>query len=158
MADKDASFDFIIVGGTRDFTRHTQVDADLLLGGPAGCILASRIATSVPQSTVLLIEAGGKNADPKHQSYRERHWTFVTASGYDWGYTTTPQANLQGREINYSRGKGLGGSTSINFCVFTRGPKADYDEWALNAGDDAWSWKHALERFKRVHSVLKCLK
>ena len=128
----------------------------MFIGGPAGCILASRIATSLPHSTVLLIEAGGKNEDPEHQTYGARHWTFVTAPGYNWGYTTTPQPNLQGREINYSRGKGLGGSTSINFCVYTRGPKADYDEWAINVGDDAWNWKHALERFKRVHLPPEC--
>ena len=74
----------------------------------------------------------------------------MTAPGYDWGYKTVPQEHLQGREIAYSRGKGMGGSSAINFCVFTRGPKADYDQWAHDVDDDAWSWQYALERFKKV--------
>ena len=62
-----------------------------------------------------LIDAGGTNADPDHQAYGARWWTLMTAPGYNWGYKTTPQEHLDGREIGYSRGKGLGGSTSINF-------------------------------------------
>lgn len=107
---------------------------------------------------MLLIEAGGENADPKHRSYGERHWTFVTAPGYDWGYKTVPQEYLQGRELGYSRGKGLGGSTAINFCVFTRGPKADYDDWAQDVEDEDWNWEHALGRFRNVVSVPQALK
>ena len=113
-------------------------------------MLATRLALSLTHFRILLLEAGGENADPKHQSYGDRHWTFATAPGYDWGYKTIPQEYLQGREINYNRGKGLGGSTAINFCVFTRGPQADYDTWADEAGDDSWSWKYAVERFKEV--------
>ena len=100
--------------------------------------------------TIALIDAGGTNADPDHQSYGARWWTFMTVPGYNWGYKTTPQEHLDGREIEYSRGKGLGGSTCINFCVYTRGPKADYEQWAQLVGDDSWSWEHVLERFKKV--------
>ena len=99
---------------------------------------------------MLLIDAGGKNADPSHQSYGERHWTFAVAPGYNWGYKTVAQENLGGREIDYSRGKGLGGSTSVNFCVFTRGPKANYEQWAGIAEDDTWKWDNVLQRFKEV--------
>ncbi|KAL8949571.1 MAG: hypothetical protein Q9222_004330 [Ikaeria aurantiellina] len=133
MDNVGKSYDFIVVGG-----------------GPAGCVLATRLARSLKSFQVLLIEAGGDNRDPKHQSYGDRHWTFATAPGYDWGYTTVPQKHLQGREIGYSRGKGLGGSTAINFCVFTRGSKVDYDTWAHRVGDDAWTWEHVLQRFKEV--------
>ena len=70
--------------------------------------------------------------------------------GYNWGYKTVPQKELDGREIDYSRGKGLGGSTAINFCVYTRGPKADYDHWAKLVGDNAWDWENSKERFKKV--------
>ncbi|CAF9922341.1 MAG: hypothetical protein HETSPECPRED_005044 [Heterodermia speciosa] len=135
MAHMDASYDFIIVGG-----------------GPAGCVLASRLSASLTQCQILLIEAGGPNTDLKHQSFGTRYWTLATAPGYDWAYKTVPQEHLQGREISYSRGRGMGGSTAINFCVFTRGPKADYDQWAHDVDDDAWSWQHALERFRKLES------
>lgn len=121
-------------------------------------MLATRLAHSLTHLRILLIEAGGKNADPRYQSYGDRHWTLATAPGYDWGYKTVPQQYLQGREISYSRGKGLGGSTAINFCAFTRGPQADYETWADEVGDDSWSWKHALERFKKVLSRPSILK
>lgn len=70
--------------------------------------------------------------------------------GYNWGYKTIPQEQLNRREIDYSRGKGLGGSTAINYCVYTRGPEADYEHWADVVGDDVWRWKNVLQRFKKV--------
>ncbi|KAL6714199.1 hypothetical protein ACLMJK_008694 [Lecanora helva] len=129
------SYDFIIVGA-----------------GASGCLLASRLAKDLPDHSVLLLDAGGKNADIDHQSYGERHWTFMVAPGANWGYKTTPQPQLGGREIDFSRGKGLGGSTAINFCVYTRGPSIDYDDWAKLVGDDEWSWKNALKRFQKLET------
>lgn len=79
--------------------------------------------------------------------------------GYNWGYKTLPQDNLKGREIDYSRGKGLGGSTAINFCVYTRGPRADYEHWAELVGDDTWRWENVQKRFNTViyvNIVLYC--
>lgn len=73
-----------------------------------------------------------------------------TVIGYNWGYKTVSQHELGGREIGYSRGKGLGGSTAINFCVYTRGCSADYDRWAELVGDDSWSWENSIRRFKKV--------
>ena len=98
-----------------------------------------------------MIDAGGPNVDPNYQTFGERHWTHATAPGYNWGYKTVPQEHLEERKLDYSRGKGLGGSTSINFCVYTRGPKADYDRWAQLVEDDTWSWDYVLERFKKVY-------
>lgn len=100
---------------------------------------------------MLLLEAGGTNIDPDHQTYGERHWTLATAPGYNWGYKTVPQVQLD-REIDQSRGKGLGGSSAINFCVYTRGPRADYDHWAEQVGDDTWCWESVQERFKEVNA------
>ena len=99
----------------------------------------------------LLIEAGGKNADPEYERFGERHFTYASAPGYDWGYKTVPQKNLGGRVINYNRGKGLGGTTAVNFCVFTRGPRSDYDQWRDIVGDQDWGWERILKRFQKVH-------
>ncbi|KAL8720302.1 MAG: hypothetical protein Q9225_002814 [Loekoesia sp. 1 TL-2023] len=126
------SFDFIVVGG-----------------GTSGSLLASRLARSLPRLSLLLLDAGGENTNREQQTFGERHWTREVP-GYNWGYKTVPQKNLKGREIDYSRGKGLGGSTAINFCVWTRGPSADYDHWADLVGDDTWRWKNTQKRFKKV--------
>ena len=118
-------------------------------GGASGSILAYRLAKSLPKHSVLLLEAGGDNADEKYRTFRERYFALMTP-GYKWGYKTTPQSKLKDREIDYSRGKGLGGSAAINFCVYTRGSKADYDHWAELVGDEHWKWDLVLERFKEV--------
>ena len=70
--------------------------------------------------------------------------------GYNWGFKTVPQSQLAGREIDCSRGKGLGGSTAINFCVYTKGASADYDQWAELVGDDTWRWEDSQRRFSKV--------
>ncbi|KAL8676377.1 MAG: hypothetical protein Q9186_007101, partial [Xanthomendoza sp. 1 TL-2023] len=117
------AYDFIIVGA-----------------GPAGCLLACRLASELKSDRILLIEAGGENKDTEHQGFGDRNFTLATATGFNWGYKTVPQEHLGQREVDYSRGKGLGGSTAINFCVWTRGPSSDYDRWAQIVDDDTWSW------------------
>lgn len=97
-----------------------------------------------------MLDAGGANTDPGHQRYGERHWTLKNATGYNWGYKTVAQEHLAGREIDCSRGKGLGGSTAINFCIWTRGSKDDYERWAELVGCDDWRWENVLKRFKKI--------
>lgn len=70
----------------------------------------------------------------------------------NWGYKTSPQEHCNNREIDYSRGKGLGGSSAINFGVFTRGARDDYDEWARIVGDDAFNWEAMVGRFKSLET------
>lgn len=111
--------------------------------------MAKRLAEGLPRQRILLLEAGGLNDDKAYQTFGERHWTLIQP-GYNWGYNTVSQPELDGRVIDYSRGKGLGGSTAINFCVYTRGPSADYDHWTHLVGDDSWSWPKSKERFNQV--------
>ncbi|MDI1490431.1 MAG: hypothetical protein OHK93_001634 [Ramalina farinacea] len=120
-----------------------------LLPGASGCALASTLAKGLPNHQILLLEGGGKNDDKAYTTLAERHWALV-APGYNWGYKTIPQKHLDDREIDQSRGKGLGGSTAINFCVYTRGPEADYDRWADLVGDSDWAWKSSLSRYRRI--------
>ena len=56
--------------------------------------------------------------------------------------------------LDYSRGKGLGGSSAINFCVYTRGASADYDRWAELVDDDDWAWSNVERQFNEVHECL----
>jgi choline dehydrogenase-like flavoprotein len=100
---------------------------------------------------VLLLEAGGKNADPNLRIDGHRWLTFMNKD-VNWGYKTTPQAHCGDRELDYSRGFGLGGSSAINFGVFSIGARDDYEEWARIVGDDAFRWAPVQERLKRLEN------
>lgn len=116
--------------------------------GSAGCLLANRLSAD-PDVSVLLLEAGGKD---------DWHWIHIPV-GYlycignprtDWCYKTVAEAGLNGRIINYPRGRVLGGSSSINAMLYLRGQARDYDEWAQLTGDSSWSWQHVLPAFMDI--------
>ncbi len=122
-------FDYVIVGA-----------------GTAGCVLANRLSAE-PNTSVLLLEAGGKD---------DYFWIDIPV-GYlytignprtDWCYVTEPDPGLNGRSIGYARGKVLGGCSSINAMIYMRGQKSDYDHWAAQ-GLRGWSWADVLPVFKR---------
>jgi choline dehydrogenase-like flavoprotein len=117
-------------------------------------VLASRLANTPATPSVLLIEAGGSNANAAHQSSADRfNAAFADGSPMNWHYNTAPQTHLAGQEIDYSRGKGLGGSTAINFCGWTVGPRDDYDEWARIVGDERFAWKNVKRVLKKITNL-----
>ncbi len=126
MADE---FDFVVVGG-----------------GSGGSAVASRLSED-PQTSVVLLEAGGANDN----------WVVTTPGALvlmvagpvnNWAMTTVPQPGLNGRIGYQPRGKGLGGSSAINAMVYIRGHKSDYDHWAA-LGNRGWSYDDVLPYFKR---------
>ena len=127
--DAGETYDYIIVGA-----------------GSSGCLLANRLSAD-PGKRVLLLEAGGRD---------NYHWIHIPV-GYlylmgnpraDWGYKTAEVAGLNGRALNYPRGRVLGGCSSINGMIYMRGQARDYDNWR-QMGNAGWGWDDVLPDFKR---------
>lgn len=99
-----------------------------------------------------MLEAGGDNKDRSFLYPADRFTLAATEPALNWGYKTEPQEHLNGQRIDYSRGKGLGGSTAIHFCAWIAGASADFDEWARLVGDADFNWDNVKERLKSIEN------
>lgn len=134
MADAEKKYDYVIVGA-----------------GSAGCVLANRLSES-GRYQVLLLEAGPRDNYP---------WIHVPIGygktmfhpEYNWGFSTEPDPGMNHRRIYWPRGRGLGGSSSINGLICVRGQPRDYDHWEA-LGNAGWGWRDVLPYFiKSEHNT-----
>ena len=130
MTTDGQTFDFVIAGG-----------------GSAGCVLANRLSED-PSNKVCLLEAGGEDKSPLIKVPLGIMF-LIDSKVYNWRYRTSEQANASNRQIRIPRGRTLGGSSSINGMVYSRGHPLDYDEWVDVAGCKGWSYREVLSYFKK---------
>ncbi|MEP6785147.1 MAG: GMC family oxidoreductase N-terminal domain-containing protein [Sphingomonadales bacterium] len=129
------NFDFIVVGG-----------------GSAGCVLAARLSEN-PDATVLLLEAGPTDSNPYiHMPAGFFELFRRTHNPYAFNYATAPNASVHDRAMALRQGKVLGGGSSINAMVYTRGCADDYNRWAFEQGCDGWSFDDVLPAFRAIEN------
>ncbi|KAJ7851624.1 aryl-alcohol oxidase [Mycena olivaceomarginata] len=119
---------------------------DFVIVGAAGNVVANRL-TENPKFSVLVLEAGLSNEGVIDSVVPFFDADLLAQPIYDWNYTTVPQPGLNGRNIAIQRAFMLGGCTSHNFMVYTRGSAEDYDRFAAVTGDPGWSWDRLLPYF-----------
>ncbi|NUL18443.1 GMC family oxidoreductase N-terminal domain-containing protein [Agrobacterium tumefaciens] len=115
--------------------------------GPAGCVLANRLSED-PDVNILLLEAGGGDWNPLF--HMPAGFAKMTKGVASWGWETVPQKHMKGRVLRYTQAKVLGGGSSINAQLYTRGNAADYDTWVSEDGCEGWSYRDILPYYKRA--------
>lgn len=122
-------YDFIIIGG-----------------GSAGCVLAARLSEN-PEVKVLLLEAGGGDRHPFYTL--PAGFAKMTKGIGSWGWHTVPQRHMNDMSIRFTQAKVIGGGSTINAQIYTRGNRLDYDEWR-QMGCTGWGYDDVLPFFKKA--------
>ncbi|KAF4610054.1 hypothetical protein D9613_010669 [Agrocybe pediades] len=131
-----STFDYVIVGG-----------------GTAGLVIANRL-TENPHVSVLVLEAGGSDQGIVAAEAPFLGPTLTPNTPFDWNYTVTPQASLNGRSFPYPRGHILGGSSSVNYMVHQVGTNEDWNRLAAVSGDPGWAWNNMRQYISKTEKFV----
>jgi choline dehydrogenase len=126
-----------------------QPDYDFIVcgSGSAGSVIARRLAEN-PDISVLLVEAGGDDNVPNVMEPGQ--WPTNLGTERDWGFRGEPNRWINGRSLQFSMGKALGGGSSINVMIWARGHQTDWDFFASETGDSAWGYDSVLDIYRRI--------
>lgn len=127
-----------------------QFDYVIVGAGSAGCVLANRLSEDA-NVNVLLLEAGGRDSSLFIHMPAGYSQIVPKPGKYNYAFDTEPDPNMNNRQLYWPRGRGWGGSSSINAMVYTRGHAWDYDHWN-QLGNQGWSYESILPYFKRAES------
>ena len=126
-----------------------EYDYIIIGSGSAGSVIAGRLAAE-SDAQILLLEAG--ETDQVDSVQIPGLWPTNIRSKLDWGHVSDPSQDVNGRSLILPMGKVVGGGSSINAMIWARGHKNDFDLWASETGDDAWSYENVLEIYKRIEN------
>src|SRR5262249_414527 len=132
-------FSEIVAENQRHLSSELKRGFDYIVcgAGTSGCVVAARLAADRAIRVLLLHAGGGDRADVIGDP---NQWPMTLGSELDWKFVAEPNPHLNGRAIGYSMGRVLGGGSSINVSTWSRGHRADWDFYADEAGDAAWSY------------------
>jgi choline dehydrogenase-like flavoprotein len=129
-----------------------EYDFVVIGAGTAGSTVTNRLS-EVPKWDVLLLEAGKDEIKFTDMPVFAAHFQLTD---YNWGYRAQPQKDaclaLKNRRCNWPRGKGMGGTSVINYMIYTRGHPRDYDGWEA-AGNPGWGWKDVWKYFLKSENA-----
>ena len=129
----EKTFDYVVVGA-----------------GSSGCVMANRLSEDGKKS-VLILEAGGKDKSMFIHMPSGYSQIVPTKNDSNYGFETEPESTTNNRKLYWPRGRGWGGSSSINAMVYIRGHSHDYDLWG-QMGNSGWSYDDVLPYFKKAES------
>jgi choline dehydrogenase len=128
-------------------TLKPSYDVIVCGAGSSGSVVARRLAEN-PDVSVLLVEVGGDDNAPAVRDANQ--WPTNLGSERDWNFRAAPNPLVNGRSLPLSMGKVLGGGSAINVMIWARGHRADWDFWADEVGDPAWSYEAVLGIYRRI--------